>query len=161
MLKKWCSLLIQYKSFRRRGSEEDTHTLLRFALTQQFLRVSLYSSSYPYCKRTVVIYSLFIRYTYLVLGRTPLRLQNRLNSLGNSTRCRKRSTGMLVHSDAMASHSCHSLDCGTFMLATSPFHLIPKMLYWIDNGDCRPLKQTELAVMFQQMFYHSSIVQCW
>jgi hypothetical protein len=44
----------------------------------------------------------------------------------------------------------------------SPFLRIPKMLYCVEVwGLCRLLKYTTLAVMFQAMFFHSSIVQFW
>ena len=58
------------------------------------------------------VYVQFIRYTHLVPGRTPICLQNSLNSSGMDSTSQKRSTGMLVHADAMASRSCCRLDVG-------------------------------------------------
>ena len=44
----------------------------------------------------------------------------------------------------------------------SPLHHIPRMLYGVEVwGLTRPLKYTELTVMFQAMFFRSSVVQCW
>jgi hypothetical protein len=71
-------------------------------------------------------------YTHLVPGRTPLCLQNSLNS----TRCRKHSTGMLVHADATASCSFCRLDSGILVLQTARSISSQRCSMWLRSGEC-------------------------